>query len=181
MSNLLPKKLWHVGRSENIERVRLDEEKAKLLDEKTTEEANKSARLERLEVLRKRSKAETLVDGPPDYSLHESDSKSPRVDRAENLRVLDVCMSKDLSKKPWYSQDRGLRSANSEKSDEATKRRLDPVCHKESSVRPTTNNMNTVSTFEPKTIDQLRRERLTREANERQKAAQLLHRHHRHA
>lgn len=172
MSNLLPKKLWHVGRSENIERVRVDEEKAKLIEEKTTEEADRAARLSRLETLRKRAKSETIIDGAPDEPATQSDTKSPRLSQVDKDLDTSFKMSKDLGQRPWYCQNDPRQKG---RNDEDTKRRLDPVyLHPVSDPTPRTSS-------KPSTIDELRRERLEREARERQKAADLLQRHRRHA
>lgn len=175
MSNLLPKKLWHVGRSDNIERVRRDETKAKIIEEKTEEENDRSARLARLELLRKRSKGDTGEEAPDGLDAvkdREPEAKTARMEAAKLEEETSFRMHKDLANKPWYSED---KETAENKIDEAIKRRLDPV-HQRYTTEPLLNRTNT-----SKSIDQLRQERLEREYKERQKAEALLKRHHRHA
>lgn len=52
MSNILPKKCWHVGRPENVERVRRDEENAKIAKEKSEILEETQIRKRRLDLLR---------------------------------------------------------------------------------------------------------------------------------
>ena len=53
MSNILPKKCWHVGRPENVQRVQEDEERAKSAKELLEAKEEQAVRQRRLELLRK--------------------------------------------------------------------------------------------------------------------------------
>jgi hypothetical protein len=175
MSNLLPKKLWHVGRAENIERVKVDEKRAEIIGKRASDEADRDARLSRLELLRKRSKPEVVVKSTDESQKPEAKDlrMQPLVDPNEG----NMCMSKDLGKQPWYSRDIEAPK-KSIRSDELV--RLDPIISKQHTV--TDRTKKTVDVIQlpcpSLTIDDLRRERLEREAREREKARNLLRRRH---
>lgn len=66
--NLLTKKQWHVGRTENKQRVQMDEKRARLVEEKMGAEANKEARMARLDLLRLRKQQQQKQQQPSSSS-----------------------------------------------------------------------------------------------------------------
>ena len=70
--NILPKKSWHVYSTANRERVRRDEEKARIEEEKRDEKAKKRERDFRLETLRNRAKERNNTN---DNDVNESISE----------------------------------------------------------------------------------------------------------
>jgi hypothetical protein len=158
MSNLLPKKLWHVGRADNKERVILDETKAKIIDEKTSDERDRDARLARLELLRNK-KAE--VDGEENMGESDTFAKHRLEKQAEGETRL--CMSKTLGETPWYiGGKRGSRQPDPRSFD-----RLDPSFRNEG-------KLTVDAPYVKGTFEGMRQERLRRESVERARADALL-------
>lgn len=73
MSNILPKKCWHVGRPENIQRVTEDEERARLEKELADAKAEEVLRKRRLELLRKEAKNNQSQTSPSHINLFKDE------------------------------------------------------------------------------------------------------------
>ena len=75
MSNILPKKCWHVGRPENREKVRKDEERAKITEERKEIFEGNQQRKRRLDLLRaNRAKLEEPDRQQDHIKLFDKDS-----------------------------------------------------------------------------------------------------------
>ena len=100
MSNILPKKLWHVGRAENIERVQRDKEKERIIKEKQADEQAHSERMDRLAILRRRAQSK-VVTLDATTSIGGGTGKEI-AQNADRLTIGD-----DLRKPSWYQSSHG--------------------------------------------------------------------------
>ncbi|XP_046843354.1 leukocyte receptor cluster member 1-like [Xenia sp. Carnegie-2017] len=161
--NILPKKSWHVRNKDNIERVRRDEENARLEEEKRLQRAALAEQEARTKLLRDRVKEsfqtqETVsqqtrqresinlfdcsfsgnVATNKDYELDKKAEQEKKEKALGVLKYLGEGVTKD--EQPWYTEKRRKDNKGESQKDVDNKQRMDPLMKMNSFLDQTKKN-----------------------------------------
>lgn len=172
--SILPKKKWHTLNVDNRERVRKDELEQAIYNEVETKTKIEQARLSKLDLLRsKKRKTSNVSEKVTNYqnirmnstkqnSLTKSQKEKLELEKFE--KSFDVSFpQKSLRSIPWYIQPVQSKSASLSNLE-------DPLCLFKSSPLPTKQLSDShIKNSLCKSMEQLRKERLEREMQEKRK------------
>jgi hypothetical protein len=189
--NILHHKEWHVYSKVNRDKVREDEKNAAIEEQKTQDKIDKANNEARLELLRKRAhqKQDTVQTEMKHINLFEEEEKFQKTQYLRSEKELDqkkwedkhtwyLGETKDGRKEtPWYTasdyRSEKEKSTGRERKEQFRLRQEDPLSmFKKASQSKVTKPSHSAKSG-PKTVDQLRKERLERELQERNRIKEI--------
>ncbi|XP_012558983.1 leukocyte receptor cluster member 1 homolog isoform X1 [Hydra vulgaris] len=197
--NILPKKKWHVRNQDNRDRVRKDEENARLEKLREEERIALTEQEVRMRLLRGASKESSGESSSQHINLFAQEEIEGGLSKRDNVEYLKEKKeeqekyeksigfltyvgqsSLELQKdQPWYLEKKSSKNLDRNLKDESRKSRLDPMNIVKESKKILKKDLDQSKNKKSpprstQNIDQLRNERLKREKIERERANQLL-------